>query len=58
LPGGYGPQAGLVMPVAVANPIFVDVDGGGFQANGDDLDLPLPVASGHRPSAPSATSRD
>jgi hypothetical protein len=39
----YGPDSGKVMPVAVANPIFVDVDGGGFQHNGDDLDLPLPV---------------
>jgi hypothetical protein len=25
----------------VINPIFVDVDGNGFQANGDDLDRPL-----------------
>ena len=38
-----GPAAGETMPVAVANPIFVDVDGGGFQANGDMLDLPLPI---------------
>ena len=29
-------------PVAVANPVFVDVDGGGFKANGDDLGYPLP----------------
>jgi hypothetical protein len=41
-----GPSAGEAMPVAVANPIFVDVDGGGFQANGDMLDLPLPIAAG------------
>lgn len=39
----YGPDSGKAMPVAVANPIFVDVNGGGFQHNGDDLDLPLPV---------------
>jgi hypothetical protein len=28
-------------PVAFSNPIFVDVDGGGFRANGDLLDRPL-----------------
>ncbi|MBX3443282.1 MAG: CehA/McbA family metallohydrolase [Planctomyces sp.] len=28
---------------AVTNPIFVDVDGGGFQPNKDPLDAPLPV---------------
>lgn len=37
-----GPEQSQTMPVAVSNPIFVDVDGGGFQANGDTLDLPLP----------------
>lgn len=48
---GEGLKLGRVMgetwgnraPVAIANPIFVDVDGNGFQANGDDLDRPLPV---------------
>ena len=30
-------------PCAYHNPIFVDVDGGGFQANGDTLDYPLPA---------------
>jgi hypothetical protein len=57
----YGPDAGKVMPVAVSNPIFVDVDGGGFQANGDMLGRPLPVEPGHQPThghnhTPSRTS--
>ena len=33
---------GKLRPIAVANPIFVDVDGGGFTANRDTLGLPLP----------------
>lgn len=37
-----GPDKGKLPPVAVSNPIFVDVDGQGFQANGDLLDVPLP----------------
>ncbi len=37
-----GPDRGKEMPVAVANPIFVDVDGLGFLPNGDLLDRPLP----------------
>ncbi|MEX2216132.1 MAG: CehA/McbA family metallohydrolase [Phycisphaeraceae bacterium] len=36
-----GPQRGKDVPVAVSNPIYVDVDGGGFKANGDDLDAPI-----------------
>lgn len=28
---------------ALSNPVFVDVDGGGFRANRDTLDIPLPV---------------
>lgn len=32
-------------PTALSNPIFVDVDGNGFQANHDTLGVPLPVAS-------------
>ncbi len=32
-----GEQRGELPPVAVTNPFFVDTDGGGFQANGDDL---------------------
>jgi hypothetical protein len=41
---GYGtsPQSRL-KPFAYHNPIFVDVDGGGFTPNGDLLDWPLPV---------------
>jgi hypothetical protein len=39
-----GPQWGKQPPCAVANPIFVDVDGDGFRPNGDDLDVPLHVA--------------
>jgi hypothetical protein len=46
----YVGNAGATMPVAVANPIFVDVDGNGFEPNGDTLDLPLPVSPEHRPS--------
>lgn len=37
-----GPEQGAVPPVAVANPVFVNVDGGKFQPNGDDLGAPLP----------------
>lgn len=38
-----GTEWGNLPPTAVANPIFVDVDGGGFKANGDLLDVPLPL---------------
>ncbi len=43
---GYGSsnQAGM-RPCAYNNPIFVDVDGGGFSPNGDTLGYPLPVKS-------------
>ena len=37
-----GPVHGEDAPVALANPIFVDVNGDGFQPNGDLLDLPFP----------------
>lgn len=40
-----GPQSGELPPVAVTNPIFVDVDGSGFQANGDDLGVPFMLSS-------------
>lgn len=36
-----GAERGELPPVAVTNPVFLDVDGGGFQANGDDLGLPF-----------------
>ncbi|MCA9237429.1 MAG: carboxypeptidase regulatory-like domain-containing protein [Planctomycetales bacterium] len=39
----YGPDQGQSPPTAVANPIYVDVDGNGFQPNGDQLGVPLPV---------------
>jgi hypothetical protein len=37
----FGPNYGKLPPVALANPIFVDVDGDGFSPNGDLLDVPL-----------------
>ena len=40
-----GPEHADDRPVAVSNPIFVDVDGGGFKANGDTLGE-LPVKGG------------
>ncbi len=42
-----GIERGKTVPTAVANPIFLDVDGGGFKANGDDLGVPfmLPTAA-------------
>lgn len=37
-----GPSYGRVHPVAVSNPVYVDVDGKGFQPNGDTLgELPV-----------------
>jgi hypothetical protein len=39
-----GPNYGAKLPpVAVTNPIFIDIDGNGFKANGDLLDVPLPI---------------
>ncbi|MHC5543494.1 CehA/McbA family metallohydrolase, partial [Singulisphaera rosea] len=38
-----GPDHEKDLPVAVSNPIFVDVDGGGFTPNKDTLDAKLPV---------------
>ncbi len=40
-----GPQHGKDMPIAVTNPIFVDIDDNGFQPNADDLGQPLPIGS-------------
>ncbi len=41
-----GPDHAEDKPVAVSNPIFVDVDGGGFKPNGDPLgDLPVKRSS-------------
>jgi hypothetical protein len=39
----YGTAASASEPTAISNPIFVDVDGNGFQPNKDTLDAPLPV---------------
>ena len=36
-----GTRFGKIPPTAVSNPIYVDVDGEGFQPNGDQLGLPL-----------------
>jgi hypothetical protein len=41
-----GPLWGRANPTAVSNPIFVDVDGGGFKPNGDTLGVPLPTRGG------------
>ncbi len=41
-----GPMWGRQSPVAISNPIFVDVDGNGFKPNGDTLDAPLPIKAG------------
>jgi hypothetical protein len=41
---GYGTSAqAKIKPFAYHNPIFVDLDGGGFTPNGDTLGWPLPV---------------
>jgi hypothetical protein len=41
---GYGTSAyAKLKPCAYHNPIFVDVDGGGFTPNGDTLGYPLPT---------------
>lgn len=39
----FGDARGRIPPCAVSNPIFVDVDGGGFKPNGDTLGVPLPT---------------
>jgi hypothetical protein len=41
---GFGSSAqSKLQPVAYNNPIFIDVDGGGFQPNGDTLGYDLPT---------------
>ncbi len=45
-----GPDRGKDAPCAVGNPIFVDVNGNGFEPNGDMLGLPLVLEPGHKPS--------
>lgn len=39
----FGPDWGAQHPAALSNPVFVDVDGGGFKANRDTLGHSLPV---------------
>ena len=38
-----GPAGGKQHPAALTNPVFIDVDGNGFQPNQDALGFPLPV---------------
>ena len=39
----YGADAGKSHPAALTNPIFVDINGNGFQPSKDTLDHPLPT---------------
>lgn len=43
----HGPVWGKHSPAAFINPVYVDVDGNGFEPNGDTLDHPLPVRFGY-----------
>ncbi len=44
LEGGFGTSGqGSIKPCAYNNPIFVDIDGGGFRPNGDNLGFTLPT---------------
>lgn len=44
LQGGFGSSTqSAYQPIAYNNPIFIDVDGGGFEPNGDTLGYELPV---------------
>jgi hypothetical protein len=38
-----GAVGGAQHPATLTNPVFVDVDGTGFQPNNDTLGFPLPV---------------
>jgi len=40
-----GPKRGQCKPVAVSNPIWGDINGNGFEPNGDTLDALLPVVA-------------
>lgn len=44
-----GPTHGKQMPIAVSNPIYVDVGGDGFQPNGDLLDVPVTISPKREP---------
>ena len=47
-----GPDHEKDEPCAVANPIFVDIDGHGFEPNKDMLGVPLLLLPGAHPSKP------
>lgn len=40
---GFGPEHITVPPTALSNPIYLDAEGNGFEANGDTLGHPLPI---------------
>jgi len=42
----HGPVWGEHRPAAFINPVFVDIDGNGFEPNKDTLGHPLPVKYG------------
>ncbi|MBI1312356.1 hypothetical protein GC176_13785 [bacterium] len=43
----HGPSWGQHQPAAFTNPVYVDINGDGFKANGDTLGHPLPVRYGY-----------
>ena len=43
-----GPSGGRQHPAALTNPVFIDVDGNGFDPNKDTLGFPLPVKFGQQ----------
>jgi hypothetical protein len=49
-----GPDHQDDIPIAVANPIFVDIGADGFQPNGDMLGVPLPLPTEPAESAPAS----
>ena len=51
-----GAEQGKQPPVAVANPIYLDVDGGKFKPNGDDLGVPFMLLSGANSSSATSSS--
>ncbi|MCC6508725.1 MAG: CehA/McbA family metallohydrolase, partial [Pirellulaceae bacterium] len=52
-----GTDGGKMPPVAVANPIYVDVDGGKFKPNGDNLGVPFMLPTGARTPATGDSSK-
>ncbi len=43
-----GSEKGELPPVAITNPIFVDVDGGKFKPNQDSLGVPFMLPAGSK----------